>query len=276
MSNPAVISLANKYIHGRHVWLDDNIGETIHIHIDAFRIDLTNEEFALLCDDICDAINELICVPGFDCHKIDPIYFETELSHWLNYLQSVKLDKVRLGDIICSAWSSFDDVKKLPDSWGVRVLNGEVHSHILKNSSLHSGQTDTERFESAFMNIKEYGYPYNGEYIYLFDNNVISDGHHRAASLWKLLGDSEIPVMRLYFSDKFNLHHVQANRWKRTFAFRFALRVRNFFSYLLHDQKTFARKIYDKVRAVRNYFIEKKYEHERKKHFTEHDIFSRK
>ena len=287
MSSPAVISLANKNINGLHVWLDDNIGETIHIHIDAFRFEFSNEEFNALCEDLCDAINELVRVPGFDCHKIEAVYFETELSNWLKYLRSVKLEKIRLKDIICGAWAGFGGIKNLPDSWGVKVINGEIHSPILKSIFLHDGQTDHARFESSFRNIKERGYPYNGEYLYLFENNRISDGHHRAVALWKLLGDSEIPIMRLYFSEDFSIppdHDIHVPWWKKTFAFRLAKKTKRFFGYLIHDQKTLARKIYHKLRNIKNRFRAKKYERMREKYLSENhyviaeinDIFSRK
>ena len=287
MSNPAVISLASKNIQSRHVWLDDNIGETIHIHVDTFRIELTNREFASLCEDICDAVNELVRVPGFDLHKIEPVYFETELSHWLKYLECVKLESVRLRDIICGAWAGFNGIKHLPDSWGVKVLNDEIRSPIQKSRFLHEGQSDQARFESAFRDIKERGYPYNGEYLYLFANNRISDGHHRAAALWKLLGDSEIPVMRLYFSEEFNIppdHDIHVPWWKKTFAFRLAVKTRNFFRYLMHDQKTLARKIYTNLRDKRNHLREMKRERIKENYLRKNhcviaeinDIFSRK
>ena len=76
MSNAAVITLQKKKIGLHRVWLDDNFGEAIHVHVDDFRADLSNQEFAQMYSDLCDALNELLRVPGFDCHKINPVYME--------------------------------------------------------------------------------------------------------------------------------------------------------------------------------------------------------
>lgn len=43
MSNAAVITLQKKKIGLHRVWLDDNFGEAIHVHVDDFRADLSNQ-----------------------------------------------------------------------------------------------------------------------------------------------------------------------------------------------------------------------------------------
>ena len=287
MSNPAVISLARKNIQSRRVWLDDNIGESLHIHIDAFRFEFSNEEFNALCEDLCDAINELVRVPGFNCHKIEPKYFDTLMRKYLPYLQSIKLETARLKDMICPSWKKIDGIKPLPESLGVRIARGEIPSPKNNPIFLHAGQTDQERFNVLQKSLMEHGYPYNGYYIYLFTNNCISDGHHRAAILWHILGDSEVPVMRLYLSDDFKLppdHDIPVPFWKKTFVFRLARRIKHFLGCLLHDRKTLAKSIYHRVSSMHEHIREKKHERTRKKYFSENsnaiteinDIFSRK
>ena len=55
MSNAAVITLQKIKIGLHRVWLDDNFGEAIHVHVDDFRADLSNQEFAQMYSDLCDA-----------------------------------------------------------------------------------------------------------------------------------------------------------------------------------------------------------------------------
>ena len=48
MSNPAVTKLVRDRIGRLSFWMDDNIGESVHIHLADFRMDMTVEEiFAL-------------------------------------------------------------------------------------------------------------------------------------------------------------------------------------------------------------------------------------
>ena len=49
MSNPAVTKLKRKKIGRYEVWLDDNIGERMHLHINRFRVDLDYPEMEKLC-----------------------------------------------------------------------------------------------------------------------------------------------------------------------------------------------------------------------------------
>ena len=51
MSNAAVIKLQKKVIAGYSVWLDDNFGEAIHLHMNDFRVDLTCSGFEQITRD---------------------------------------------------------------------------------------------------------------------------------------------------------------------------------------------------------------------------------
>ena len=69
MSNPAVTKLVRGRIDGMSFWMDDHIGESIHIHLGAFRLDLSAEALHELSEELKDTLNELIAVEGFDCRK---------------------------------------------------------------------------------------------------------------------------------------------------------------------------------------------------------------
>lgn len=199
MSNPAVVKLQVEKIEGQRVWLDDNFGESIHLHIDDIRIDLTNEEFSNMCDDICAAINELVNVEGFDCNKINPVYLKVMLWDRLTHLRKVKIENVKLSEMIAPGNNR---VARLPDSRGVKALNGNTKENDVIRASHHMGQTSQDRLQKVYDSIEKNGYPYNSEYIIMYgDDNVIRDGQHRAACLYKIHGDISVPVMRLYFDD---------------------------------------------------------------------------
>lgn len=195
MSNPAVMTLWAGRIGHSKVSYDDNIGESIHLHVDGMRLDMTVEEFRYLYEDTCEIVNKMVAVDGFDVRKFDSVFLLKDLWPLLPSLQSVKVDKVMLG----SLYAPFD-VKflKLKDSIGIKQL---TKSRINKTPKApHIGQSEEARMAHVLESVKENGYPYNEEYIVLFGNEmIIHDGQHRASCLYYLYGDIEIPVIRLFF-----------------------------------------------------------------------------
>ena len=59
MSNPAVFELAVADIAGQRVCLEDNIGESIHLHIGLVRLDMTVKEFQRTALTLQRALNTL-------------------------------------------------------------------------------------------------------------------------------------------------------------------------------------------------------------------------
>ena len=260
-----MLELGRKNIGDRHVWLDDNFGEAVHIHIDNFRIDLTNEEFSVLCSDICDTMNELINVPGFDFRRMDPVCLEMEFHDVITGLRKASIERMRLRDMICAAFG-WGKIAPLPDTYGVKILKEGRDSEVPGNIYLHVGQSDQERTQSALNSIKENGYPYNGEYIMIYENNRIADGNHRAAALWHILGDKEVPVMRLYFSDDVKLPRTRNENWRQSKIYRIAEKTANFFRYLFTSPRTFTEKLYNNLRNMRNSLRERKHKILREKY----------
>ena len=198
MSNAAVVKLQRTKVDGLNVWLDDNFAESIHIHIDEFRFDLTYNEFNDLCFDICEAINELMQVDGFNLHFIDPVFFQQILRTDLYRLTAVKIESVKLSTL----WIYDGRLRPLVDSHVMRGLEGDLKAANMKRKSDHINQTGYERIRLIDNSIKTNGYPYKDQYIIVYgDDNVIRDGQHRACSLYHFLGDIEVPIMRLYFQD---------------------------------------------------------------------------
>ncbi len=198
MSNPAVIKLQSSKINKNRIWIDDNFGESIHIHIDDIRVDLSVQEFEKLYEDLCCTLNKLIEVEGLDFRKIDPIYLEVMLWDKLTKLKMVRIDYVNLDDMYAPFGQT---MVKLSESRGVKALRG-VFKEEEKRRSNHLGQTETERMAISLESIKENGYPYDNQYIVMYgDDNIIRDGQHRASCLYYLYGNIEVPVMRMYFDN---------------------------------------------------------------------------
>ncbi len=255
MSNPAVTTLCKTNVSGLPLWMDDNIGESIHLHIGDVRVDLTDKEFTQMYSDICDAINGLIDVEGFDCHKINPVFMEDMLWKNILHLKEVKIEKVELKKLLCPFYGKYVE---LPNSRAVRALNGDTKDNDDNRRSHHIGQTSSERLLSLFESVKKNGYPYNNEYIILYgDDFVIQDGQHRAACLWNQLGDVSVPVMRLYFDNYVNYKDLKP--FKRT---RMYYLIKTF-KENVPTVNIFLKKINSKIRRTlslkRKRYIQKKY-----------------
>ncbi|MCC8161640.1 MAG: hypothetical protein LIO86_00375 [Lachnospiraceae bacterium] len=215
MSNPAVVTLQNRHIENHAVWLDDNFGESIHIHIDDFRADLTNAELRQMCSDLCEAINALVDIPGFDCHRIDPVFLEMQLGGRLRHLTKVGLDEVAPKDMQV-LWNG---VEPLGQSMCVRALKGDTEEIDRTRDIYHEGQKDRERLDALLESVRENGYPYQGEYMILYgDDNIIMDGQHRAACLWELDPEKAVPVLRFYFDNYVTPAAIP--KWKRNAAYQ--------------------------------------------------------
>ena len=196
MSNPAVIKLASGKVGRSQVWMDDNFGESIHLHIDDMRVDMTVNEFSALHEDLCDILNDLVGVENLDFRTIDPVFLSGMLWDKLPRLKSARIDTVKLSDLLAPYHNK---VYRLEDSVGVRILRGEIKAEEHRKSG-HISQSEQVRMSGLLESIKEHGYPHNRNYIVLYgDDNIIRDGQHRASCLFYLNGDMEVPVLRLFF-----------------------------------------------------------------------------
>ena len=268
MSNPAVTQLCSTGVSGTPFWMDDNIGESIHIHIGDVRVDLTDEEFSAMYSDICTAINEMVSVEGFDCHFINPVYIQDMLWEDLPHLTAVKLDQIRLRDILCPYYGKYIP---LPYSRAVKALEGDPKLNNDNRKSHHIGQTSEERLGALYESIRDNGYPFNNEYLVLYgDDNIIQDGQHRAACLWKLYGDISVPVLRLYFDNYIDFDKRTAfQRSKLYYRLRSLLKK-------LRNAKSVPAKLRSKIKALayklsvrnrkRKYFS---------RHRAEHDLITK-
>ena len=200
MSNPGVIKLAREWI-GRHlVWLDDNIGESIHFHIDEWRIDFTIKDFMRFCDELEGMVYELIGQPEIR-HENWDIRFIHQISPCLKNLKEIRNETIQLGSITLSDDSGM--LVELKDGALVRALEGKIDLNETEfRKSNYYGETNETRMVNCMEFVKKHGYPYKDGYIAVAEeNNQILDGWHRASCLYYLYGDIEIEVKKFIFDD---------------------------------------------------------------------------
>lgn len=197
MSNAAVIKLQRKTISGNSVWLDDNFGESVHLHINDFRVDLTCEGFERMVRDARFLLDDLIRVKDFHAADYDPVFLEQMLWKKLMHLTEVKRDRVKLSEL----WMNEPRLVRINQSRMYRYTEGKAKS-LKKKQSDHFGQSSSERMANIQNSIQEKGYDENlGWFVIYGDDNIIRDGQHRACSLLREHGDITVPVIRLYFSN---------------------------------------------------------------------------
>ena len=195
MSNAAVVKLQRKRVAKSIVWLDDNFGESVHLHIEDFRADMSCEEFAKLHKDLREAINGLIEVEGFDCNAFDGVFLEQMLWKELLKLDKITIDEVNLSDL----WTWGRKVRRIPKSRVYKGLCGDEKKAKVGKSSDHIAQTGDERIKQINDSIETDGYDTSKGYIVVYGNdNVIRDGQHRACALYHQHGDMKVKVMRLH------------------------------------------------------------------------------
>lgn len=263
MSNPAVTKLVRTKIGKSNFWMDDNIGESIHIHLDDFRIDLTTEELYTLKEELVDILNKMVQVEGFDINTIDPVYLSLYLYKDLRHLKSVKIDYVNVGELIVSHhWKfGFNKFECLSNSRAVKALKGKPKENDDHRASHHIGQSSAERLSEMKDSIMNNGYPYNGQYIILFeDQNIIRDGQHRASCIFYEQGNVKIPVMRLYF-DNPSISELEIN-----LASQIKRKIKNIkIKKLIKDGKAIIKRDLMKIKKLKNSMYFKLHKKELKK-----------
>ncbi len=205
MSNPAVIVLAKTQTKMGLFQIEDNLGESIHLHLGEIRCDLTIKEFNELSIAIGKALEAFMEIDGFKLNKFS-MEFLLQLAEkeWLPNLIALYEDKIRLSEICVDTYNfiGYQSMKPLPYSRVIKALNGDTRENDLRKERNYYGQSNQERANEMLESIKKNGYPYNGKMlVFLKGNNIIHDGQHRAACMYHLYGDREIPILRLEFSN---------------------------------------------------------------------------
>lgn len=225
MSNPGVITLANassKKGRFRRFVVEDNIGESIHLHIDNMRVDFTIEEFLEFSEITKKSLTELNFIGGQSLDSFDE-HFLMKCSGYLSKLQSIKIEEIKLSSLKCIIHKTYKkdldliglaNVSEIPS---YKFLKGDRKDFLNYKQYNYFGMNNEQRLIDLMKSIKENGYPYLNKHISLFNGeNIIRDGQHRAAVLAHLYGlDYKTKVMRFNYSDNNHKVNISISNFKK-------------------------------------------------------------
>ena len=211
MSNPGVIVLAEVKKPGpfRRFVVEDNIGESIHLHVDNLRIDFTVNEFLEFSKIIEASLDNLELVPGHRLAAFDESFL-CSIGELLPKLQSVSVEKVPLSSLKCIVRGRrlgripVVRLQNITDTPAYRFLAGDKGAFLNYEQDSYHGINIEKRLIEVVDSIKMNGYPHQGRYLTIFNNqNIVRDGQHRAAALAYLNGtDFKVDVMKFTFSGR--------------------------------------------------------------------------
>lgn len=216
MSNPAVYNLAEMEIGNIKIRVEDNLGESIHVHIGNFRVSLTVKEFYSVVEQIQKGADILLKLNGLGLDMFDRKSFDWDWLSRYEEFQSIEIVNIELGHLLTKGPSplfpSLDTIIPLAESRQVKALKG-MRDELERYKEINEyGVSNVERLNKVLKIIKKKGYPFDGKYILINQYNQIYDGDHRAACLLFLYGERfEIPVMRINLKNEISIEEQKKN-----------------------------------------------------------------
>lgn len=216
MSNPAVITLANSKTQkdkSHKIVIEDNIGESIHLHLDKLRFDFTIKDFIKFSSTVREAFTRLEKLKGFQIEDFDE-HFLFECSEFLPDLLSIELDEINLKDLKCIVKKKIrhdlilEKILPIIKTPSFKFLKDDKKDYFKYEQFNYLEMDNEKRLLKLVDSIKKNGYPHFNKHIILFNNqNIIRDGQHRASILAHMYGlDYRINVMRFNFKqNKYSL-----------------------------------------------------------------------
>ena len=225
MSNPAVITLVNGIISNKtRVRIEDNLGESIHIHLNNHTFYLSVNEFEHLVEAFTEATRELLLYEGIILDDFDISSFDWDWLKRYRKIVSITKRMVKLRDLYTSNLYYYDNYTSreyvsVQESHYYKTLEGDSKALLRYKLPNMYGYDNIRRSFEMLGLIKNYGYPFDDKNILVNQYGVIYDGVHRAAALLYLYGgDYVIPVKMLDFEDEISpleLNKIQKKRIKQ-------------------------------------------------------------
>lgn len=195
MSNPGVIILAKKNNISTNILrfeIEDNVGESIHIHLNNFRFDFTIDEFLDFSTSIRDAFNNLQNFKGFDLSEID-FFFLYRLSPFIANIKSINHKNFILSELRCYQSLNLPLIsiglrKKISNSDHYKYLAHKNNNFIEYKQDNYFNINNVERLKNI-QNVIRNKISVNPLVIF-YGENLIRDGLHRAAVFLHLYGEN--------------------------------------------------------------------------------------
>ncbi len=252
MSNPGVITLETFAISSAMpVKIEDNLGESVHIHVGPLRLDMTLQELFGLSDDAEVLLDAYLGQFGLTVANFDR-EFLGQIGHMLIDLQDASFEEMAVADLLVTVKRGrFGRPKVAPIAGSdvIRAMNSDFDSY--KKTFGLDRKSAKGRIDRA-QNLAVFGeYGANGERIVVFNDQMfIRDGQHRAAAIFRNDPTAKVEVLRIRFRDgrhsvpKFLLL-TSLGKLRLIHLRRFAGRVLRFLSHL-------RRRLNSKLNRVRN------------------------
>lgn len=191
--------LRNDVIDSISITISYNGGDEIEIVNSNYKVHINRKQFIVLTNDICDVLNSLVDWSDFDVRNYDPAFLNVMLAKELPYIYGEKIINMYLGDLLVPHvpyQANGPETVRLEECVRVNSLRGKVDIDSFKRRvSNHYNQSNSMRLKSILNMIIANGYPYNNEYITIYStNNLVVDGWHRAACLYYLYGNINVPI----------------------------------------------------------------------------------
>ncbi len=224
MSNPAVITLANasnRFGKFKRFVVEDNIGESIHLHIDNMRIDFTIKEFLEFSQTIRSSLKGLDLLKGYSINSFDE-HFLSECSKFIPKLKAIKIEEIKLSKLKCikrvyyKYGLSFTKLVPITKAPSYQYLQGNKAEFLDYTQFNYFNINNEQRLLSILASVKRNDYPFKDQYLVLCNGqNVIRDGQHRAAVLAYLHGENcKVKIMRFYFDTSRHRVNIIASNLK--------------------------------------------------------------
>ena len=207
MSNPGVYVLSTGKMgpSGLPIAVEDNIGESIHLHIGSTRFDFTIQGFLAESERLFLIVRRILRSRGIKDLNLDRTFFAQVLPLMI-YAIDVRIESRRLADLRALTRSEIGSLSyivhptRLDKTPAWKFLQSRDNGFKkYKQFKFHHDNRDNLR--DLQESIRKNGYPYDESYIVLFGNQpYIRDGLNRATALAHLYGlDHVIDVQVIYF-----------------------------------------------------------------------------
>ena len=207
MSNPSVCFLSSVEIEGINFRVEDNLGESIHIHIGKLRISLSIEDYFAFSESVMKATRELFRIRGIELETLDA---ESLKGEWLPYydkIKSVRIEETELESLYMKeSYIKNRAIKRiipLRESGYIKVLEGDRSDIEYYEEPGKLQPSRKQKLDFINQKILREGYPWNGNLILVNQDGYIYDGIKRASCLYALYsGNKKIPVLRICLPEK--------------------------------------------------------------------------